>query len=152
MFREERGGFSLTLKRNCSISPAALLRIYAALSAVVLGVAAVLAASGAPLVLPFAGLEVMGLGVAFLLYARHAADYERIELAGGRLKVEVAEAERTSRYDLDASRARICLEKEAGYGVRVVLREAGQELEVGRHLEAEARAEFAAELGRRLRN
>ena len=53
-FRDERGGFSLTLKRNCS------------------------------------------------LYARHAADYERIELGPSRLSVEVAEAERSARFELAA--------------------------------------------------
>jgi uncharacterized membrane protein len=150
VFREERGGFSLTLKRNCSISPAGLLRVYGGLSVLVLAIAAVLAAAGAPLVLPFAGLEVIGLGVAFLLYARSAADYERIEIAGGRLTVEVAEAWRTSRYQLDAGRTRICLEKARGYGARVVLRAGEQELEVGRYLDADARVEFAVELGRRL--
>jgi uncharacterized membrane protein len=64
-FRDERGGFSLILKRNCSISPAGLLCVFAALAFVVLTIGAGLAAAGAWLVLPFAGLEVLLLGVAF---------------------------------------------------------------------------------------
>ena len=91
------------------------------------------------------------LGVAFVVYARRAADYERIELARGRLQVEVAEAERRVRYELDAGRARVVLERNEGYGARVLLREAGKEVEIGRHLDASSRIEFADELSRRLR-
>jgi uncharacterized membrane protein len=113
---------------------------------VALAIGAGFAALGAWLVLPFAGLEVLLLGAAYLMYARHATDYERIELEAGRLIVEVAEAQRLQRYELDARRARICVEKEA----RVVLRAGEEELEIGRHLDAEARVAFARELEKRL--
>jgi uncharacterized membrane protein len=150
-FREGRAGFSLTLKRNCSISPAGLLCVFAALSILAVAIGVGFAIAGAWLVLPFAGLEVVMLGVAFVLYARRAADYEKIELARDRLTVEVAEAERTARYELDPRRARVLLEKNEGYGARVLLRGAEEELEIGRHLDAGSRAVFAAELARRLR-
>jgi uncharacterized membrane protein len=145
LFRDGHSGFSLTLKRNCSISPKALAGVFAALALLVLAIGAGFAAAGAWLVLPFAGLEVLLLGAAFVLYARHAADYERIDLDAGRLIVEVADAERIARYEIDARRARICMEKE-----RVVLRGAKEELELGRHLDAEARVALAAELEKRL--
>jgi uncharacterized membrane protein len=150
-FREGRAGFSLTLKRNCSISPAGLLRVFAALALVAVSIGVGFAFAGAWLILPFAGLEVLLLGVVFVLYARHAADYERIELAEGRLTVEVTDAARRARYEIDARGAKVCLEKSEGYGARVLLRGAGKEFEVGRHLDADARADFAAELSRRLR-
>jgi uncharacterized membrane protein len=137
--------FSLTLKRNCSMSPKALAAVFVALAVLVLAIGAGFALVGAWLILPFAGLEVLLLGAAFVLYARHAADYERIELERGRLTVEVADAERIEHHEFDAGRARVCLEKE-----RVVLRGAKQELELGRHLDAEGRAELAAELEKRL--
>lgn len=150
-FREATAGFSLTLKRNCSISPAGLLGVFAALAAAALAIGAGFALAGAWLILPFAGLEVLLLGTAFVLYARRATDYERIELARGRLTIEVAEALRTARYELDASRAQVLLQRTAGCGARVLLRGAGQELEIGRHLDASSRVEFAAQLSRRLR-
>jgi uncharacterized membrane protein len=137
--------FSLTLKRNCSMSPAGLAIVFVALAVLVLAIGAGFALAGAWLILPFAGLEVLLLGAAFVLYARHAADYERIDLDGARLTVEVADAERIARYELDARRARVCVEKE-----RVVLRGAKEELELGRHLDAAARVELAAELEKRL--
>jgi len=145
-FLEERGGFSLTLKRNCSISPAGLLGVFAALALQVLAIGAGFAAAGAWLVLPFAGLEVAVLVGAFIAVARHAADYEKIELRGGRLMVEVADARDTARLELEARRARVSLEGNN----RVMLRGAQQELELGRYLDARTRAAFAAELGRRL--
>jgi len=150
-FREGIGGFSLTLKRNCAISPAGLLCVFAGLSVASAAIGIGFAIAGAWPVLPFVGLEIAALGAAFVLYARRAADYERIELAPGCLLVEVAEAQRTERYELDPRRARIVVEREKGCGARVLLREAGKEVEVGRHLDALTRLEFADELSRRLR-
>jgi uncharacterized membrane protein len=135
--------FSRTLKRNCSMSPAGLAKVFAALALLVLAIGAGFAAAGAWLILPFAGLEALLLGAAFVLYARHAADYEKIELESGRLTVEIADGGRTARYEMDG--ARVLMEEG-----RVVVRGAKEELEIGRHLGAEARAEFAAELEKKL--
>jgi uncharacterized membrane protein len=135
--------FRRTLKRNCSMSPSGLAKVFVALSFLVLAIGAGFAAAGAWLVLPFAGLEVLLLGAAFALYARHAADFERLVLDAGRLRVEVADGASVARYELNG--ARVSMEEG-----RVVLRDATEELEVGRHLVAEARAELAAELKRKL--
>jgi len=145
-FRDGNAGFSLTLKRNCSISPAGLAGVFAALACVVVAIGAGFAFVGAWLVLPFAGLEVLLLGSAYVMYARRAADYERIELDAGRLTVEVGQAQKTSRYEMDACRARVRLEEE-----RVLLLGAREQLELGRHLDADSRARFADELQKRLR-
>jgi uncharacterized membrane protein len=146
-FLDERGGFTLTLKRNCSISPAGFACVCASLAVLALAIGAGFAAAGAWLVLPFAGLEALLLGAAFVLYARHAADYERIALRpGGGLTVEVAEGRRETRYEMDPRRLRVCLDKG-----RVLLRGAQQELEIGRGLDAEARVRLVAGLQGRLR-
>jgi uncharacterized membrane protein len=151
-FREERGGFSVTLKRNCSISPAGFALVLAALAALALAIGAGFAAAGAWLILPFAGLEALALGAAFVLYARRAADYERIALAAGRLTIEVADAQSTSRYELEAGRARVRVDRGEGYGARVLLCGPRGELELGRHLDCESRLALAMELEKRLRS
>ena len=138
-FEAKAGGFRLLLRRNCSISPEGLLRVFAMLALASLGIASVFAALGAWLILPFAGLEVLRLGVAFVAKARRAADCERIDLEDGRSRVQIEESERMARYELDPRQARVRLEKMRGYGARVKLRDARMELEVGRHLDAEAR-------------
>ena len=145
-FRDGNAGFSVTLKRNCSISPAGLAGVFAARACVVVAVGVGFAVFGAWLVLPFAGLEVLLLGSAYVVYARRAADYERIELDSGRLTVEVGRAQKTSRYEMDACRARVRLEEE-----RVLLLGAREQVELGRHLDADSRARFADELQKRLR-
>jgi uncharacterized membrane protein len=145
-FREQHGGFSLTLKRNCSISPSGLACVFAALAVAVLAIGVGFAIAGAWLILPFAGLEVLLLGGAFVLQARHATDYERIALERGRLRVEVAEGRRRASYELDARRVRVEID-----GSRVVVHGAQEALELGRHLDEESRRAFGAELKKRLR-
>ena len=145
-FREGARGFSLILKRNCSISPAGLACVFAALGVAALAIGTGFALAGAWLILPFAGLEVLLLAAAFLLQARHATDYERIELDRGRVAIEIAQAARVARYELDARAVRV-----ESDGRHVVLRGGGEPLELGRHLDDESRAAFAAELEKRLR-
>jgi uncharacterized membrane protein len=125
------------------MSPAGLAKVFAALALLVLAIGAGFATMGAWLILPFAGLEVLLLGAAYVLYARRAADYERIELDAGHVTVEVAEGARTARYEMDG--AKVSLEEG-----RVVLRDAKEKLEIGRYLGAEARAEVAAALEKKL--
>ena len=124
-----------------------MAKVFAALSLLVLAIGAGFAAAGAWLILPFAGLEVLLLGAAFVLYARHAADYERIELESGHLTVEVADGGHTKRYRFSCRMDGARVSMEEG---RVVLRGAKEELEIGRYLGAEARAELAAELEKKL--
>jgi uncharacterized membrane protein len=145
-FREEHGGFSLTLKRNCSISPAGLAGVFGVLALAVLTIGIAFAALGAWLILPFAGLEVLLLVAAFVQQARHATDYERIGLARGQLRVEVAQAQTVSRYELDARGVRIDVQ-----GAQVTVSGQWSAVALGRHLDGEARLAFADELKKRLR-
>jgi uncharacterized membrane protein len=144
-FAATDAGFRVELRRNCSISPRGLALVFATLAALAVVIASAFAALGAWLILPFAGLEVGLLGAAFLVTARHATDFERIERSRGRLTVDVSRAERRRRYELDARLARVRLQDG-----RVLLQAPRARLEVGRLLDAASRAGFAAELGRRL--
>ena len=54
------------------MSPAGLAVAFAALAAITLAIGVGFAVIGAWLVLPFAGLEVLALVVAYLVYARRA--------------------------------------------------------------------------------
>ncbi|HXJ08733.1 MAG TPA: DUF2244 domain-containing protein [Burkholderiales bacterium] len=59
---------------NCSISPAGFLGVLVSLAVVTLAIGVGFALLGAWLVLPFAGLEVLSLGAAFVMYARRFGD------------------------------------------------------------------------------
>jgi uncharacterized membrane protein len=150
-FRGQGSDFSLLLKRNCSISPAGLMLAFGLIAIVTFGIAAGFAAMGAWLVLPFAGIEIVALGIAFGLNGRHAADYERIQIGEGCLLVEVCESDSIRRHEFNPARARVMLAGE-GRSMRVLLRAPGRSLEVGRHLQEQARRTLAEELKTRLRN
>jgi len=151
VFQGQGPGFSLLLKRNCSISPAGLMLVFGGIAVVTLGIAAIFAALGAWLILPFAGIEVAGLGIAFALNGWHAADYERIQLGEDCLTVEVCESDSIRRHEFNPARASVMVEGE-GRSMRVLLEMPGRSLEIGRHLHEQGRLDLAGELKRRLRN
>ncbi len=110
---------------------------------------AAFAALGLWMVLPFVGLELVAVAVAFLCYGRHAADRERIELAADKLTVERIEAEQHCRWEFDPRWVRVEVDEQGkGWGARVKVRLAsgGEQVEVGRHLLDEKRAVLAREL------
>ena len=76
------------LRRNCSVTPRQLGGWYATLCLLSLLIGSGFWVLGMPLVLAFAGLELLAVGVALLVYARHALDGETVRLQGGRLSVE----------------------------------------------------------------
>jgi len=140
--------FSLLLKRNCSISPKGMILVFAVLSLVTLGIATGFALAGAWLVLPFAGLEVAALVTAFVLTAQHAADYERVEVVPGRLRVEVLEGRTLRRHELKRGALRV---RHAPERARILVSGSGaNEIEIGRYLDAQARAALAGELKKTL--
>jgi uncharacterized membrane protein len=137
------------IKRNCSASPRQLAVVYASLVAVSFAFGAAFAAEGLWLVLPFVGLEVVAVAAAFLCYGRHAADYERIDLNGGVLKVERQEGGRKLEFSFDAIWVQVELEErgaDLGKRVRLALACKGQRVEVGRYLVDERRSALGREL------
>lgn len=143
------------IKRNCSASPRQLAGVFGSLVALSFAFGAAFAAMGLWMVLPFVGLELVAVAVAFLCYGRHAADAERIELSGDRLTVERIEAERRRRWEFDRHRVRVEVEERGtglGAMVRVRVASRGEQVEVGRHLLDDRRAEFARELRTALRD
>jgi uncharacterized membrane protein len=137
------------LFRNCSIAPRQLAAVYAALCAVSLFIAGFFYVQGAPFVLAFAGLEMLGVGLAFLLFARHAADRETLTLVGRSLQVEQCFGSRTQRTEFSAHG--LSVEPAVAQGSLVALSGRGQRVQVGRFVRPELRAELAGELRRALR-
>jgi uncharacterized membrane protein len=131
-------------KRNCSLAPRQLALIFASLATVSLGIAVAFAAAGAWMVLPFAGIEVLALGTAFVVYARHAADYERIVLSRDCLLVETSRAERLSQET--CAPAWIRVEYNGARQELIGLVTSGQRIEVGRFVPESERTDLAMQL------
>jgi uncharacterized membrane protein len=137
------------LKRNCSVTPAQLGWLYVSLCVVSLGIAGVFWQQGATLVLPFAWVELAAVGAAFLAYARHAADGEKISLQGRRLVVELENAGHLERAEFDREWVRV--EPVAGDRSLIEVSGRGKSVSVGRYVRPEQRTALAREIRRALR-
>lgn len=137
------------LRRNCSITPRQLMAVYLSLCALAAVISAGFWWQGAPVVTAFAGVELLLVGVALLVYARHAGDREVLTLAGRSLAVEQCHGSRVERADFQAEWLKV--EPAAGQGSLVELSARGQSMRVGRFLRPEMRGAFAQELRRAVR-
>lgn len=137
------------LKRNCSVTPSQLGWLYASLCVVSLGIGTVFWLNGARLVLPFAWLELAAVGFAFVLYARHATDGEKIALQGGRLVVELENGGHYERTEFLPHQVRV----EPRDSDRSLIEVSGQgrSVRVGRYVRPELRAALAREIRMALR-
>lgn len=124
--------------------------MYLSLCAVSLGIGAVFWFHGARLVLPFAWLELVALGVAFAAYARHATDGETIRLAGGQLVVELETGGKLQRAAFRQDWVRV--EPGAADNSLIELSAHGRKVQVGRFVRPELRPVLASEIRQALRS
>ena len=138
------GSVQWLLRRNCSMTPAQLGFFYASLCAWSIAIASAFWLRGATLVLPFAGIELLAVGAALVLYARHATDRERMVLRHGRLTVECTLGRRTDQVEFAPAWVRV----EPTHGDRSLIELTGQgkRVSIGRFVRPELRRALADEL------
>jgi len=136
------------LRRNCSVTPRQLAGLYAALCLLSLWIAVGFWMLGMPLVLAFAGLELLAVGAALLVHARHALDGETVRLQGGRLIVERECAGRCERLEFGAAQVRIA--PPASERGLIELSAAGRRIAIGRHVRPSQRPALASDLRKAL--
>jgi uncharacterized membrane protein len=132
------------LKRNRSVTPRQMVIFYASLCLLSLCIGAFFWVQGATLVMPFAWIEVVAVGTAFLIYARHANDNERIRLQQGRLTVEHVFGTHVERAEFVPAWVRV--EPEHGDQSLIELSGQGRRISVGRFIRPELRRQLADEL------
>jgi uncharacterized membrane protein len=137
------------LRRNCSVTPKQLMWVYLSMCVLSLGIGTLFWVNGATFVLPFAWIELLAVGIAFVVYARHATDGERIYLDGSQLVVELEQAGKLERKSFKREWVRV----EPGAGDRALIEVSGQgrSIEVGRYVRPELRPDLAREIRRALR-
>jgi len=144
-----------TLARNCSLTPRQVARAYAVLCCASGAVAAGFLLRGVWIILAFSCCELALVGLALLVYARHALDHERIFLSEGCLLVECVQAGRQRQARLDPLWTRVLepADDGKGRGRRPLLRleSRGVQVEVGRFVTEARRRQVAAELRQALR-
>ena len=132
------------LKRNCSATPQQVMGLYASLTMLSLGIGAFFWVQGATLIMPFACLELAAVGIALMLYARHATDSESIRLQAGYLTVEHVSGRHLERVAFSPEWVRV----EPAHGARSLIELSGQgrRICVGRFVRPELRRQLADEL------
>jgi len=136
------------LKRNCSLTPRQLAAAYAVLFTMSFVVALIFLLLGAWHVFAFTMLEMAGVAIAFLHYARHATDHEHVALMDEYLLVERELAGETEQVRLDPYWTRISLPKNAREPISLEAR--GVRVDVGRFVTETRRRQFAQELRQEL--
>lgn len=145
----DRPALQWVLRRNCSITPRQLIAVYLSLCAVSLVIGAAFWWHGATYVLAFAGAELLLVGIALLVYARHAADRDTVTLADRDLEVERHYGRQVERAAFRAEW--VCVEPAQAQGSLVEVAGQGRRMHIGRFLRPELRAALAQELRRALR-
>jgi uncharacterized membrane protein len=137
------------LLRNCSVTPAQLGWLYVSLCVVSLGIAGGFWLHGATMIMPFAWAELLMVGAAFLVYARHATDGERIVLQGSQLVVEQTSAGKLVRAEFNREWVRV--EPQGDDRSLIELSGQGRRVHIGRHIRPELRPALAREIRMALR-
>lgn len=135
-------------KRNCSITPRQLAAAYLLVSGMSLLVAGYFWSLGVRWILFFTGLELAALAVAFLVYARHAANRERIELGPEQLLIEQEVAGRVDRTVFSRMGARVSLR--AASSPLIEICEGRRCVCCGHHIRPDLREQVAREIRRAL--
>jgi uncharacterized membrane protein len=144
--------YECTLQRNCSMTPRQVARAYGVLCTLSLAVALAFFLHGVWIVLAFSLLELSCVGLALLLYARHALDRERIALSSDCLLVECVQAEVHSQALLDPLWTRVLTTTDATARRHLITLESrGVRVEVGRFVNEAQRRQVARELRLALR-
>jgi uncharacterized membrane protein len=120
-----------------------------AIIATTLAVAALATAFGAWPVMPFAGIEVALVLLAFHVVRVHDADFERLEIGEHEVSVEARDARFVTRFTANRSWARVIVRSD-GYRCTLGLAYAGRVVPLGRLLSDEGRRRLAQDLRGRM--
>ncbi|MGH8346951.1 MAG: DUF2244 domain-containing protein [Pseudomonas sp.] len=145
---DEAAAYTLTAQPNNSLTTSGRYLVLGFIFTVCFGISLVFAAFGAWLILPFAGLEMLVLFLAFRYMDSRSGDYERLTLSGDRVLLEYMEQGKIERFEFNRCWAQVVSD---AAGSRLALRSNGREVEFGRYLTREKRAEFARQLKRKIR-
>lgn len=131
-------------RRNCSLTPRQLLQWYISLCVITLVIATGFLLAGFWIVLPFAGLELFLVGVAFVVYARHAADYEMIELQPNQLVLVMADGSRLTQLEWSPQWAK--LSYNGKYKAPLLFSHRGQQVKIGKFIAEKDKSALHREL------
>lgn len=131
-------------KRNCSVTPRQLAAMYLVLCGLSLTVAGFFWSMGVRMVMPFTALELIAVAIAFVIYARHATDCERIEINAHQLLIEQERAGRVSQVVFNRQWARVPQRETPRELIEVA--EGQRRVKCGHHIRLDLREQVAQEI------
>ena len=144
---EDASGTTFVARRNNSLSAGGRRLVLGSLALLIFAISLGFAFSGAWLVFPFAGLEILVVFLAFRYMERHAADFERLALGEEQIVVERGQRGRTRRIELNRHWTQVDYREPRGReGGRLIVRAHGTDVEFGAYLTDAQRAEVARKL------
>jgi uncharacterized membrane protein len=136
---------------NCSLSLGGKILAVVSLCTITFSSAVFFAALGAWPILPFAGLEMLLLALAFYQIACHERDYERITFEGDSVVLDIRDNVRFFHAEYNRYWAQVELRcRSVGRQCSLALWSHGRATELGRHLTDDQREQLALELQKRL--
>lgn len=147
-----QGDLLLIARRNNSLSTKGGALALGSLLVVSLTISLPFAFLGAWLILPFAGLDVFLVFLAFRYIEHRKADFESITIEGDRLVVEKWEAGVVSRAELSTYWVRVLWRPDEGRQGALLLGSHGRVVPFGAHLTRAQKHSLAQTLQRRLRD
>lgn len=137
-------GKKWVFRRNCSLTPKQLLHWYLSLCLITMVIATGFLLAGFWIVLPFAGLELLLVGIAFVVYARHAADYEMIELQPNQLVLVMADGAKLTQLEWTPQWAK--LSYNGKYKAPLLFSHRGQQVKIGKFIAEKDKSALHREL------
>jgi uncharacterized membrane protein len=143
----------IEIRPNRSLSERQLQLAFAVIALICLGIASAFAALGLWPVLPFAGAEIVVVGVGFYLSARSGRESEIVSVADDLVAVERNRRRLHDRLEMQRAWAQIRLLRPRirWYPSQLVIRSHGKAVELGGFLNEEERHQLAGKLQRAIR-
>jgi uncharacterized membrane protein len=142
------------IRPNRSLSLRQVIQVYAVIAVCCLGIAVLYTLHGYWPVLPFAGLEMLLLGVAFYITLLRSGVREVISVGREVVKVEKGREKPQQSWECPRAWAQVRLQRShiAWYPSRLAILFQGKQVEIGRFLNEVERQELAYELQQAIRS
>jgi len=131
-----------------------IMMIYLLISGVTISIAFGFFTQGLTLILPFAGLELLALGVVLYISAWRSNIKEVVNVTEEKIRIEIGRNAPEKIYELDKAWAKVVLERSWNnwYPSRLLLRSHGRQFEIGKFLNEQERQCLGAELKKVINN
>ena len=141
------------IRPNQSLSWRGALQAYAVIAMCCLGIGITFALHGFWPVLPFAGLEVVVLGIAFYLCLARSQIREVVSVSAAVVTVEKGRGKPQEHWECPRAWARVSLQHSpiSWYPSRLAIAFQGRQVEIGKFLPEQERCELADELEQTIR-